>query len=684
MFQHQRTVHKNILNVRQYWVDKKILKVRATHRPKNDPRWCICNDCYEKCIIGGPKPKGRPPKPQEVLKCDKCSYVPKTKKLLRRHVKAVHDQIKDNKCQFCDYATSSKWNLKVHMMTHNNKCPVCPYSAPHKSHLTEHMIKYHTKYLKYRRESLPQEDLNIKEHDHAVPETNIDMPNLTEHMDKGPDERQSTEMSEDRKEYKCNQCTYVTRTKKLLKHHVKAVHDQIKDKKCLFCNFTASDKSNLNRHMKLHYRKCSLCPYSSPHKSQLTEHMIKYHGKNESVTRDLSKDDEGELNMKEHDYAVHEKSVGKPNLAEHIDKGPDERESTEMSNSQEKFQCNLCTYTGKTNWHLKRHVKEVHLKIKRSSSSCSNETSKRGNLDLHIVNHHEIKEMPLKKIKISDCRSMAEDSRPPYIDMVKEAIKATHPKAGTSRQAIIKYIGANYNVGDKLSKRVNDALSIGVVMGDLVRTKGQGASGSFIVATKADIQCELCKMVCKNEIHLANHIKVMHKKNPAKLSPSPKLPTHAAVPSNMAAFVEKSVAKSSPPAEPEGPPPTSSASVPSNKVPCQVCGCFCDDKIHLANHLNEAHKFLFPSDESVAAFVEKSLAKFYPPSSDAAIPSNNNVGADKWQGPGRGSWFHPDQLRIMKAYFQSNQNPDPDDEELKMLSQETNLDTITLLVSQVL
>merc|ERR1712176_791611 len=55
-------------------------------------------------------------------------------------------------------------------------------------------------------------------------------------------------------------------------------------------------------------------------------------------------------------------------------------------------------------------------------------------------------------------------------------------RKGSSRQAIEKYVCANYKVGPKFAGPLKQALRKGVEAGTLVQTKGVGASGSFRVA----------------------------------------------------------------------------------------------------------------------------------------------------------------------------------------------------------
>ena len=75
---------------------------------------------------------------------------------------------------------------------------------------------------------------------------------------------------------------------------------------------------------------------------------------------------------------------------------------------------------------------------------------------------------------------------PKYIDMITAAITALKDRTGSSRQAIVKYIRANYKVGDNADVHVKMALKRGVASGALAQPKGTGASGSFKVVKKAE------------------------------------------------------------------------------------------------------------------------------------------------------------------------------------------------------
>ena len=76
---------------------------------------------------------------------------------------------------------------------------------------------------------------------------------------------------------------------------------------------------------------------------------------------------------------------------------------------------------------------------------------------------------------------------PPYGDMVKMAIRELKERKGSSRQAIIKYIRANFKIAatENVESFVRRSLVAGVKAGRFVHTKGTGASGSFKLPEKA-------------------------------------------------------------------------------------------------------------------------------------------------------------------------------------------------------
>ena len=75
-----------------------------------------------------------------------------------------------------------------------------------------------------------------------------------------------------------------------------------------------------------------------------------------------------------------------------------------------------------------------------------------------------------------------EPTHPKYSEMVAAAITELKERTGSSRQAILKYIVATYNLDVKIASiHVKGALIRGVEKGTLKQVKGTGANGSFRV-----------------------------------------------------------------------------------------------------------------------------------------------------------------------------------------------------------
>ena len=92
-----------------------------------------------------------------------------------------------------------------------------------------------------------------------------------------------------------------------------------------------------------------------------------------------------------------------------------------------------------------------------------------------------------KKTKSATKKPRTKPVHPRTSEMVVNAIKSLKERGGSSLQAIKKYIAANYKVdSEKLSPFIKKYLKTAVASGELVQTKGKGASGSFkLAAAKA-------------------------------------------------------------------------------------------------------------------------------------------------------------------------------------------------------
>lgn len=94
-----------------------------------------------------------------------------------------------------------------------------------------------------------------------------------------------------------------------------------------------------------------------------------------------------------------------------------------------------------------------------------------------------VAQAPPKKAKSSAKKPRVKPVHPRTSEMVANAISSLKERGGSSLQAIKKYIAANYKVdSEKLSPFIKKYLKTAVASGELVQTKGKGASGSFKLA----------------------------------------------------------------------------------------------------------------------------------------------------------------------------------------------------------
>jgi hypothetical protein len=94
-----------------------------------------------------------------------------------------------------------------------------------------------------------------------------------------------------------------------------------------------------------------------------------------------------------------------------------------------------------------------------------------------------VAQVPQKKAKFSGKKSRVNPVHPRTSEMVANAISSLKERGGSSLQAIKKYVTANYKVdSEKMSPFIKKYLKTAVTSGELVQTKGKGASGSFRLA----------------------------------------------------------------------------------------------------------------------------------------------------------------------------------------------------------
>ncbi|KAG5669521.1 hypothetical protein PVAND_017408 [Polypedilum vanderplanki] len=189
---------------------------------------------------------------------EECKICGKKVKILYQHVKQIHLN-KKVQCHLCIKTFNNKNYLNQHLKTHNkqHQCQLCGYKFSLIVQLKEHQ-KVHENQFAFRceicqktlscsfrlREHLRTHDKNrIKRHKCQQCEYSTDIKNdLRIHLRTHDKNRE--------KPLKCNQCDFKTDIKTKLKLHLQ-IHNPNRVKiPCLYCNYEATTRGNLQRHLK--------------------------------------------------------------------------------------------------------------------------------------------------------------------------------------------------------------------------------------------------------------------------------------------------------------------------------------------------------------------------------------------------------------------------------------------------
>ena len=171
-------------------------------------------------------------KQNKQFKCDKCDYKCCQKNNLKKHVKVIHDKIKDIKCDKCEFICSENSKLYRHIRSvHDNikdfECSQCDFKCSTSENLYRHIRSVHDKI----------KDVKCDKCDYKC----YANPTLKEHIKQVHDKI---------RDFKCDKCNHICSTNENLKAHIKSVHTKIKDFECDKCEYKCSQKGTLKDHIK--------------------------------------------------------------------------------------------------------------------------------------------------------------------------------------------------------------------------------------------------------------------------------------------------------------------------------------------------------------------------------------------------------------------------------------------------
>lgn len=232
--------------------DAKYLKMRNLHlhklykhTPSDLLKWLHCDKCTYKTMHHSYLRLHHEFKHSigKKIGCDHCSFTTHAKRYLGRHHCSLHSTnlSKTHYCTLCNFKTTSKRNLKFHMVSKYHKrekdmkCEKCTFETYTEKGLAQH--------IKYK---------------HAAPE----------------------------KQYQCDQCTYATHDSRSLRDHKINKHlseNEITFYNCTKCQCKYKLKKRLTVHMQVKHSndgkgiKCDQCSFVTSWNYQLKKHKAMQH-----------------------------------------------------------------------------------------------------------------------------------------------------------------------------------------------------------------------------------------------------------------------------------------------------------------------------------------------------------------------------------------------------------------------
>ena len=196
--------------------------------------------------------------------------------------------------------------------------------------------------------------------------------------------------------YKCNECDLMTVSKKDFKQHMK-FHRTGPELKlfCEHCSFVTDCESRLRRHSYIHSKekpfKCGMCEYRASQKEHVVRHMRSQHGiEIERKSRRNEEEDSLDGSVDSRDESLDTKETGE-NKSDKFD-----------YSSQEKiFACNHCSMKFAKLLNLYKHLHAQHKEILPEQTDneflcvvCDFKTTTKKNLLVHMRKHNQIDQIP--------------------------------------------------------------------------------------------------------------------------------------------------------------------------------------------------------------------------------------------------------------------------------------------------
>ena len=297
--------------------------------------------------------------------CNLCNKTLVDPRSLARHIKTVHETIKDYNCDQCEKGFTKKSLYESHV------------TRAHKPVQSTKKLKKR-KFGKVSQRALKNQDKLEIDYD-LFDNPFLDKRNSKENMT-GIEEMQI---------YKCDLCGKTFNQSSNLSKHIFIMHDIGEEYRCEYCDNKFRTKSMLSKHIISDHSEtiqktftCNVCNQTFLSSKSLLFHTRKYH--DSSMKCEHCEKSFGKLSdKKRHVSVIHE---GNKPLKLH--------------------KCNECDKTFSRNYELSRHINSVHLGIRPYQCDlCNKSYSKSTDLNNHIKYFHEQKQRdPQKQAESVTCK----------------------------------------------------------------------------------------------------------------------------------------------------------------------------------------------------------------------------------------------------------------------------------------
>ena len=391
-------------------------------------------------------------------KCDECEKSFRNKFRLKRHKNSVHRGIKNHLCSFCDYRSSRRDALKLHISTHEglkegrHKCSLCDKHFAQSCSLYRHLKKSH------KNEKLVLDKFETSKSNKIISDQKSTASNQEKIM-------HADDKSLQDKIFTCDSCEKCFAKKSKLDRHINGVHKGIKNHRCLVCDHKFFQYSNLKQHMlrvheKLKNYICDLCDKSFFHSPSLRRHYKKVHKIQKLVAENRSFEKDGISQITD------QKILNNEELSSSV-------------NDSKKYKCELCVKYFSYLPSLNRHFKKVHKNEKLVAKNDAHPS------DQKIEKHMKSVHVGQKRHKCDSCSKSFDG-----IHELRRHIKSAHDGV---KDHICKLCNKFFVRSDVLKKHVKE-----------FHDEESSAKGG------KTLKCKFCTKMFTRMFSLKRHIATTH------------------------------------------------------------------------------------------------------------------------------------------------------------------------------